>query len=59
MRPIRTSTAGVPKTASSATATTTTARDGPIAATPPERKAWLSSARVMSAASTARIAAAM
>src|SRR5680860_146383 len=42
-RPMRTSTAGVPKRANSATATMTTASDGPIAAIPPDLKHCLRS----------------
>ena len=55
--PIRTSTAGAPKTVSSATATRATARDGPIAETAPARKEVLSSAGLTPAAGAATRAA--
>lgn len=49
MRPTRTMTGGVPKRGRRAIATRTTASDGPIAATPPARKARVTSAWVIPA----------
>ena len=58
-RPIRTSTAGAPKSGRRAMATMTTAREGPIAATPPARKDSRRSCRVKPTAGPARLAARM
>ena len=57
--PMRTSTAGVPNSASSATATITTARDGPIAAMPPDWKDLRRSWRVKPSSGPATCAARM
>lgn len=57
MRPTRTSTGGVPNSGSRAMATSATARDGPMDATPPARKAARTSALLMSADSALRLTA--
>src|SRR5699024_2190359 len=51
MRPTRTMTGREPNSGSSAMATRTTDRDGPLAATPPARKAERTSCRLIPAAS--------